>query len=64
MNHLTPQQRLMHGLARIEQAFRIASATATFAPAPGGEALGEIGELLAQAQILITSLRGQVGGAP
>ncbi len=63
MNQLTPQERLMHGIDRIGRALKIATATADLAPAPGGEALAEIANILAQAQILIVSLRGQIGGA-
>jgi hypothetical protein len=53
----------MHGIDRIGRALKIATATADLAPAPGGEALAEIANILAQAQILIVSLRGQIGGA-
>jgi hypothetical protein len=64
MNHFTPAEKLMQGIARIERVWTLAEEAAPIAPAPGGEALSEIHHLATEALLILNSLRGQIVGAP
>ncbi len=64
MNHFTPGQKLIQGIARVERVWTLARDAAPIAPPPGCETFSEIHDLATEALLILNSLRGQIGGAP
>jgi hypothetical protein len=62
MNHFTPAEKLMHGIARIRILSGLADEAAHAAPGPYNETFADIHQLATEAILILTNLRGQFGG--
>jgi hypothetical protein len=64
MNRFTPAEKLMQGIARVNELKTLATEAGPTAPAALGEVFAEIGQLALEALLILNSLRGQIGAAP